>query len=70
MTELTLDPGAPGGLVPYRRALTLSLSFKSYLTSLVQLGFNLLPKQLSGAQTLKTLRPESSQYFQIVCKHF
>lgn len=67
MAELPLDPGAPGGQVPYRRALTLSLFFKSYLTSLVQLGFQLPPEKLSGTKTLKTLRPESSQYFQIVC---
>ncbi|XP_066551006.1 xanthine dehydrogenase/oxidase [Amia ocellicauda] len=30
--EMDLDPSAPGGLVPYRRTLALSLFFKFYLT--------------------------------------
>ncbi|KAM6893010.1 xanthine dehydrogenase/oxidase isoform 1-T1 [Lycodopsis pacificus] len=35
--ELTLDPSAPGGMVTYRRTLTLSLFYKFYLTVLQKL---------------------------------
>lgn len=31
MRELPLDPSAPGGMIQYRRSLTLSLFFKAYL---------------------------------------
>ena len=30
--EMTLHPSAPGGMVTYRRTLTLSLFYKFYLT--------------------------------------
>uniref|UniRef100_UPI003AAE3139 xanthine dehydrogenase/oxidase n=1 Tax=Centroberyx gerrardi TaxID=166262 RepID=UPI003AAE3139 len=36
--ELTLDPSAPGGMVTYRRTLTLSLFYKFYLTVLQRLS--------------------------------
>ncbi|XP_061540250.1 xanthine dehydrogenase/oxidase isoform X1 [Phycodurus eques] len=36
--ELTLDPSVPGGMVIYRRTLTLSLFYKFYLTVLQKLG--------------------------------
>uniref|UniRef100_A0A3Q3EUS2 Xanthine dehydrogenase n=1 Tax=Labrus bergylta TaxID=56723 RepID=A0A3Q3EUS2_9LABR len=35
--EMTLDPSAPGGMVTYRRTLTLSLFYKFYLTVLQKL---------------------------------
>uniref|UniRef100_A0A8D0DGS0 Xanthine dehydrogenase n=1 Tax=Sander lucioperca TaxID=283035 RepID=A0A8D0DGS0_SANLU len=35
--EMTLDPSAPGGMVTYRRTLTLSLFYKFYLTVLHKL---------------------------------
>uniref|UniRef100_A0A673BTV6 Xanthine dehydrogenase n=1 Tax=Sphaeramia orbicularis TaxID=375764 RepID=A0A673BTV6_9TELE len=35
--EMTLDPSAPGGMVTYRRTLTLSLFYKFYLTVLLKL---------------------------------
>ena len=34
---MTLDPSVPGGMVPYRRTLTLSLFYKFYLTVLQKL---------------------------------
>uniref|UniRef100_A0A3Q3BJF7 xanthine dehydrogenase n=1 Tax=Kryptolebias marmoratus TaxID=37003 RepID=A0A3Q3BJF7_KRYMA len=42
--EMTLDPSAPGGMVTYRRTLTLSLFYKSvfHLFHLIQL-FHLIP---------------------------
>lgn len=36
--EMTLDPSAPGGMVTYRRTLTLSLFYKFYLMVLQKLG--------------------------------
>lgn len=30
--EMTVDPSAPGGMVTYRRTLSLSLFYKFYLT--------------------------------------
>lgn len=35
--EMTLDASAPGGMVTYRRTLTLSLFYKFYLTVLQKL---------------------------------
>lgn len=35
--EMTLDPSAPGGMVTYRRTLTLSLFYKFYLMVLQKL---------------------------------
>ncbi|KAM7375600.1 hypothetical protein PAMA_014620 [Pampus argenteus] len=35
--EMTVDPSAPGGMVTYRRTLTLSLFYKFYLTVLQKL---------------------------------
>ena len=35
--DLPLAPGAPGGMVEYRRTLTTSFFFKFYLTVLMQL---------------------------------
>ncbi|KAG7267344.1 hypothetical protein CRUP_021563 [Coryphaenoides rupestris] len=32
LSEMTVDPSAPGGMVTYRRTLTLSLFYKFYLT--------------------------------------
>lgn len=36
--ELHLSPDAPGGMVDFRRTLTLSFFFKFYLTVLQKLG--------------------------------
>lgn len=36
--ELQLAPDAPGGMVDFRRTLTLSFFFKFYLTVLQKLG--------------------------------
>eukprot|EP00061_Rhincodon_typus_P010225 g34350.t1 len=36
--ELTLSPSAPGGMVQFRRTLTLSFFFKFYLSVLQKLG--------------------------------
>lgn len=36
--ELSLSPDAPGGMIEFRRTLTLSFFFKFYLTVLKKLG--------------------------------
>lgn len=36
--EMQLSPDAPGGMVEFRRTLTLSFFFKFYLTVLQKLG--------------------------------
>lgn len=45
---MTLDPSAPGGMVTYRRTLTLSLFYKFYLTVLQKLR-----KQVTNLLNLK-----------------
>uniref|UniRef100_A0A8D0ART5 Xanthine dehydrogenase n=1 Tax=Sander lucioperca TaxID=283035 RepID=A0A8D0ART5_SANLU len=42
--EMTLDPSAPGGMVTYRRTLTLSLFYKFYLTVLHKLREQAVPE--------------------------
>ncbi|CAH1406870.1 unnamed protein product [Nezara viridula] len=68
MLELPLSPEAPGGMISYRRSLTLSLFFKFYLylsQILEENGFsNKLPTNyLSGKDQFHSLIPQSSQYF-------
>lgn len=46
--ELQLPPDAPGGMVEFRRTLTLSFFFKFYLTVLQKLGKE-HPEDVSGA---------------------
>uniref|UniRef100_A0A1B6CHR7 xanthine dehydrogenase n=1 Tax=Clastoptera arizonana TaxID=38151 RepID=A0A1B6CHR7_9HEMI len=70
--ELPLHPGAPGGMIQYRRSLTLSLLFKFFLAisqklEAKNLACEKLPSEYtSGAKCFKTLTPKSSQYFQVV----
>nr|XP_018916770.1 PREDICTED: xanthine dehydrogenase [Bemisia tabaci] len=64
MDDLPLDPGAPGGMIQYRRSLTLSLFFKFYLTVCNELSIPIPSKEASGVKTFHTLTPKSSQYFE------
>ncbi|XP_054265328.1 xanthine dehydrogenase-like [Macrosteles quadrilineatus] len=72
MTELSLDPGAPGGLVSYRCSLTLSLLFKFYLKVTQKLesknvAVEKLPDSYKSAiNGFESVHPKSSQYFQLV----
>lgn len=70
--ELPLAPSAPGGMIQYRRTLTLSLFFKFFLSVSEALDGKVgdaytIPERLKSAvhgfhsQDLK-----SSQYFQVV----
>ncbi|XP_019526140.3 xanthine dehydrogenase [Aedes albopictus] len=70
--ELPLSPSAPGGMILYRRSLTLSLFFKAYLSIsdvLSRTVANHEPvedRERSGAETFHTLIPKSAQLFEKV----
>lgn len=68
--EIPLPADAPGGMILYRRSLTLSLFFKAYLTISQQLekslGLSLVDeREKSGAELFHTLTPKSSQLFEV-----
>lgn len=73
--EIPLSADAPGGMILYRRSLTLSLFFKAYL-SISQdlekyLGLNLVDlREKSGAETFHTLTPKSTQLFEVCSIHY
>ncbi|XP_055712737.1 xanthine dehydrogenase [Phlebotomus papatasi] len=62
--ELPLDPGAPGGMILYRRSLTLSLFFKAFLAISRDLKRDIAPDEISGADNFCTLPPKSTQTFE------
>ncbi|XP_029282570.1 xanthine dehydrogenase/oxidase isoform X2 [Cottoperca gobio] len=70
--EMTLDASAPGGMVTYRRTLTLSLFYKFYLTVLQKLreqGVNVVEVRsdcLSAAEVYHPETPSSVQIYQAV----
>ncbi|KAK2857221.1 hypothetical protein Q5P01_005956 [Channa striata] len=70
--EMTLDPSAPGGMVTYRRTLTLCLFYKFYLTVLRKLrqqGVNVeeIPSGfLSATDVYRPQTPSSVQIYQAV----
>lgn len=70
MQELPLDPSAPGGMIRYRKSLTLSLFFKAYLeiAQLLQ-GYisdrtPIEAREQSGATTFRTVTPKSCQLYE------
>lgn len=70
VTELPLSADAPGGMIPYRRSLTLSLFFKAFLSigqSLeATLRLNLVDeRERSGADNFHTLLAKSTQLFEV-----
>ncbi|XP_037830392.1 xanthine dehydrogenase/oxidase [Kryptolebias marmoratus] len=72
--EMTLDPSAPGGMVTYRRTLTLSLFYKFYLTVLQKLRLQGVRVQEVGSECLSATQvyhqetPSSVQIYQAVPK--
>ncbi|KAL4623910.1 xanthine dehydrogenase/oxidase isoform X1 [Arapaima gigas] len=74
--EMTLNPSAPGGMVSYRRALTISLFFKFYLTVQHKLARDLKsaglaledvrPDYASATELFHSVFPSSTQLFQEV----
>ncbi|XP_012285983.1 xanthine dehydrogenase [Orussus abietinus] len=72
LKELPLSGDAPGGMILYRRSLTLSLFFKGFIRITKQLLNDVpriipLPKELETAgEGFHYQPPKSSQYFQVV----
>lgn len=70
INEIPLDAGAPGGMILYRRSLTISLFFKSYLEisqSLEKYVFDretIPERERSGARVFQTLMPSGCQLFE------
>uniref|UniRef100_A0A667YLH0 Xanthine dehydrogenase/oxidase n=1 Tax=Myripristis murdjan TaxID=586833 RepID=A0A667YLH0_9TELE len=70
--ELTLDPSAPGGMVTYRRTLSLSLFYKFYLSVLQRLHTQGVCVQgvpsdcLSATEVYEAETPSSVQVYQAV----
>lgn len=70
--EITLSADAPGGMILYRKSLSLSLFFKSFISISQALaksisGYQPLPQlEQSGSKTFHTLTPSSSQVFERV----
>jgi xanthine dehydrogenase/oxidase len=68
--EIPLSADAPGGMILYRRSLTLSLFFKAFLRISQELeanlGLSLIDKrERSGADNFHTLTPKSTQLFEV-----
>lgn len=74
LEELPLADDAPGGMIKYRRSLTLSLFFKGFVHISKKLSNNIstierLPKELeSASECFHYKAPKSSQYYQVVPK--
>ncbi|XP_055644800.1 xanthine dehydrogenase isoform X2 [Toxorhynchites rutilus septentrionalis] len=72
VNEMPLSPSAPGGMILYRRSLTLSIFFKAYLAISEALSVTIpshksvQEREKSGAQTFHTLVPKSTQLFEKV----
>ncbi|KAF5279183.1 hypothetical protein FQR65_LT03430 [Abscondita terminalis] len=70
LEDLPLDPSAPGGMIQYRRSLTLSFFFKAYLTILEELtkhipGIVLDPREKSAIRDFHYQTPKSSQIYEV-----
>lgn len=71
LEDLPLHPGAPGGMIQYRRSLTLSLFFKAFLAISQRLqkyvtDVELDQRDISGISVFHSKELKSSQYFTVV----
>ncbi|GBP61903.1 Xanthine dehydrogenase [Eumeta japonica] len=72
LEELPLSPSAPGGNIRFRRALTMSLFLKSYLSIAKDMSKHyihedlILPYHASGGDQFHGVMPKSSQYFELI----
>lgn len=71
LEDLPLSPSAPGGMIQYRRSLTLSLFFRAFLAISAELQKNFAEVKVNGREysAIKGFDnkiPKSSQYFQVV----
>lgn len=69
--DLPLDPSAPGGMIQYRRSLTLSFFFRAFLAISEQLQSQfseiyLDKREKSAIAGFQNGVPKSSQYFQVL----
>lgn len=70
INEITLSSDAPGGMILYRKSLSLSLFFKSFISVSQSLaksiaGYQPIPEnEQSASKTFHTLTPNSSQVFE------
>ncbi|VEN52953.1 unnamed protein product, partial [Callosobruchus maculatus] len=71
LEDLPLDPGAPGGMIQYRKSLSLSLFFKAFLAISQKLqkyvpDVSLDEREVSGTYGFHGQELKSSQYFKVV----
>lgn len=64
--ELPLHPGAPGGMIQFRRSLTLSFFLKFYLAVTQQLRGEVPGTLESAPRQFHSLPTKSAQYFEVV----
>jgi xanthine dehydrogenase/oxidase len=66
VAEIPLDPGAPGGMIQFRRSLTLGFFLKFYL-SVQQAQQVSLPEEIKSAtKQFHSLPTKSAQYYEVV----
>jgi xanthine dehydrogenase/oxidase len=66
VSEIPLQPGAPGGMIQFRRSLTLGFFLKFYL-SVQQALQNAIPEvDKSATRQFHSLPTKSAQYFEVV----
>lgn len=71
INDLPLSPSAPGGMIQYRRSLSLSLFFRAFLAVSEELQnkfscIKINERELSAIKGFSNKIPKSSQYFQVV----
>lgn len=76
INELPLAPSAPGGMIQYRRSLTISLFFKAYLhiseeleRRSITIQKDVPERERSGAKTFHTLFPKNTQLYEKTPDH-
>uniref|UniRef100_A0A1Y1M1D6 Xanthine dehydrogenase n=1 Tax=Photinus pyralis TaxID=7054 RepID=A0A1Y1M1D6_PHOPY len=66
LQDLPLSPSAPGGMIQYRRSLTLSFFFRAFLSISKQLQRQISARDRSGIEGFHSDIPKSSQFFEVV----
>ncbi|KAK5644720.1 hypothetical protein RI129_006020 [Pyrocoelia pectoralis] len=66
LQDLPLSPSAPGGMIQYRRSLTLSFFFRTFLYISKQLEQQIGERDKSAIEGFHSGIPKSSQYFEVL----
>jgi xanthine dehydrogenase/oxidase len=66
VSEIPLDPGAPGGMIQFRRSLTLGFFLKFYLSVQQALQVAQPDAIKSATEQFHSLPTKSSQYYEVV----